>query len=226
MIIQQYSNTAIQQGDNMTDKNNCSPLTELLPQNQTEKLRFNFRISVLTIDELLTEIQGEPFYDKNETLLGMCYCHILSLLEAYFSDLFLVLVVENDASKEKLLLTAVGKKSWSKGNDDYLNITNYIHSEIGSTWSKLNEIEKIFKKYLFFSNKTKFNFCASLKGEHVIRNNIIHRAGKTKDMLPQNLTAEDIAKLYNKAILLVENTDKIVRDSGLILGDLLDCEKC
>lgn len=170
---------------------------------------FYFKKSIANLNKLLSiELYNK---DLHKTLDRMIFSKLITTMETYLSNAFIFTIMNNDDYIKKLLITTKHFKS-----------KKYTIKEV-IEW-ELSSVKKKVEKYLLsimwhniwvvkpmFKNVLNIEFPEVVKDIHeaiLIRHDIVHRNGKSKDGSEIILKKEDVFKEIKNVELLIKEIDQ------------------
>jgi hypothetical protein len=169
------------------------------------------------IENLKEMLKIELKQVQKQFFFKMIYVNIITVLETYLSEFFIGQLERNEYSfrkfvennpdfkKEKISLSDIFKKQESL--EEY--VKKYL---VDFTWHNLPKLRPMFKTTLDIDFPNSIGNL--IKATH-IRHDLVHRAGKTKDGTPINLSKQDISDLIEEVFKFCEHIEK---------SDILDSE--
>lgn len=165
-----------------------------------------FQSSVLDVESMLEVEVGSQNSDKYYQLL---YANLISVLEAYLSDVFINKVLSNPKYIRAMFeRTEVFSNDTMKVRDLYrmfeekeIKVTNYLK---GLVWHNLDTASKLFKGVLGVVLVGDLKF---IKKAIEQRHDIVHRNGRTKKDVGISIQKRDVSVLIGKIKELVENIE-------------------
>ena len=135
---------------------------------------------------------------QKQTMLRMLYSSGITALETYLSDAFYHNVISDDLLVEKLLNSAPEMKErkyslveiidWSRNLKQ--KVSEYLYDII---WHNLPKIR------MMYSTVLGIDFLKESSEVHkaiVVRHDLVHRSGRTKERLMRKLVVSDVEKLF------------------------------
>ncbi len=135
------------------------------------------------------------------SMYGLLYANIIIALEVYLSDTFKNKVIPNDSLTRRFVETTLFFKEKEISISDIYNNKNGIKNRVNNcitkfSWHRLKETKEIYENTL----DIKFpEDMAALEDAILIRHDIMHRNGKTKDGEYHKFDRKKVINLMDKA---------------------------
>ena len=170
---------------------------------------YYFKKSIANLNKLLSiELYNE---DLHKTLDRMIYSKLITAMETYLSNAFIFTIMNNDDYIKKLLITSEDFKSKK------YSMKEVIEWELSSVKKEVEQYllsimwHNIWRVKQMYKNVLNIEFPEVIKDVHkaiLIRHDIVHRNGKSKDGSEFILKKEDIFKEIKNVELLIKEIDQ------------------
>jgi len=164
------------------------------------------RAGLLDIQDLLTVNVGELLQQR---FLQMLYANVITMLETYLSDLFTTAIMTDRALFRKFVETNPEFREQKIRLSEVLEVSEQIDQMVKGhltdlVWHKLDRVKEMFSAVLGVDFPKDMS---ELFKAIVVRHDIVHRSGKTKDGTDHVLTAADVTKLIETVDAFVSEID-------------------
>jgi hypothetical protein len=139
-------------------------------------------------------LQLDP--DQLQHLRRLLFVNVISALETYLLDNFVTQVNSDEAKLRKFVETTPAFKQQKIQLSEVFQVREEIQQRantflLGMVWHRLDQAKQMFRDTLSvdFPNDT-----TELSAGILVRHDLVHRNGKTKDGVDHNLTEQDVEK--------------------------------
>lgn len=182
-------------------------------EEQMARETLHLRFARKSIEDIRYLMQSEPL---NLVLMRMCYSGIITVMEAYLSDIFITSVTRPQV-----------RRRFVENHDKFKSGKKESLSEV---FKQLDDLDKTIEKELFqlsfhhiptvtelYSNCLHIEFPEVMKNEIgkavMLRHDIVHRNGRSKQGEPHTIKSEDVKALEKLVTNLIPYVDKNILDS-------------